>query len=182
MRKRPGYEHHKTSSYGAGPHTPITQRSPDGRPFEKPRPKNRTLLSLNGSDSAALEMLPGIGPVLAARIIRYREKLGGFYQRSQLREVYGIDDSLFAFIAPFFETSPSASALKKIDLNSVSLDNLRQHPYLRWEKAKAIVRYRESNGPFTSVSDLEKIIALDTTTLSRLLPYVVVKATTLSTN
>ncbi|NDF99641.1 MAG: helix-hairpin-helix domain-containing protein, partial [Chitinophagia bacterium] len=74
-------------------------------------------MSLNESDSVSLEKLPGIGPVLASRIIRYREKLGGFYHRSQLREVYGIDDSLYAFLEPFIETGAEDRLLKKIDLN-----------------------------------------------------------------
>jgi competence ComEA-like helix-hairpin-helix protein len=139
-------------------------------------------LALNGSDSAALEKLPGIGPVLASRIIRYREKLGGFYHRSQLREVYGIDDSLYAFIEHFIETNPAEGSLKKMDINTATLETLRQHPYLRWEKAKAIIRYREANGPFANVRDLEKILTLDTLTIRRLLPYVVVNATTPPTN
>lgn len=132
----------------------------------------RMALSLNGSDSASLERLPGIGPVLASRIIRYREKLGGFHSKHQLQEVYGIDDTLFAFVEKFIEVSAEDASLKKIDLNTATLETLRQHPYLRWEKARAIIRYREANGPFTSVRDLEKILPLDSTTLLRLLPYV----------
>jgi len=150
--------------------------------FKTLRPDSYKPLPLNESDSAALEKLPGIGPVLASRIIRYREKLGGFYHRSQLREVYGIDDSLYAFIEHFIETNPAEGSLKKMDINTATLETLRQHPYLRWEKAKAIIRYREANGPFASVRDLEKILTLDTLTIRRLLPYVVVNATTPPTN
>jgi competence ComEA-like helix-hairpin-helix protein len=69
-----------------------------------------------------------------------------------------------------------------MDINTATLETLRQHPYLRWEKAKAIIRYREANGPFANVRDLEKILTLDTLTIRRLLPYVVVNATTLPTN
>lgn len=144
--------------------------------YKKPPHRTYKALSLNQADSVSLEKLPGLGPVLSSRIIRYRDKLGGFHHISQLREVYGIDDSLFAFLEPLIEISQEEKHLKKIDLNTATLEMLRQHPYLRWEKAKAIIRYREANGPFVCVGDLEKIIALDTATIRRLLPYVQVNA------
>lgn len=180
---RPARSHHNSYEQGAyrsRVYTDTGQRTE--KAFKTPRQVIYKPLPLNGSDSAALEKLPGIGPVLASRIIRYREKLGGFYHRSQLREVYGIDDSLYAFIEHFIETNPVEGSLKKMDLNTATLETLRQHPYLRWVKAKAIIRYREANGPFTNVRDLEKILTLDTLTIRRLLPYVVVNATTLPTN
>jgi competence ComEA-like helix-hairpin-helix protein len=180
---RPARSHHNSyaqDNYRSRVYTENGQRTE--KAFKTPRPDIHKPLPLNESDSAALEKLPGIGPVLASRIIRYREKLGGFYHRSQLREVYGIDDSLYAFIEHFMETNPTEGSLKKMDINTATLETLRQHPYLRWEKAKAIIRYREANGPFTNVRDLEKILTLDTLTIRRLLPYAVVNATTLPTN
>ncbi len=164
--------------------------------------RNPVALSLNGADSAALEQLPGIGPVLASRIVRYREKLGGFYNVAQLREVYGISDSLYLFLEPYWaplfqENTGSADkidagsgtkvagvgsannndavaskAIRKININTEPLHVLSKHPYLLFKNALAIVRYREANGPFSSPRDLEKIRALDSTTLSKLLPYV----------
>jgi competence ComEA-like helix-hairpin-helix protein len=180
---RPARSHHNTYvqyTYRSRVYAENEQRTE--KAFKNSRPDSYKPLPLNESDSAALEKLPGIGPVLASRIIRYREKLGGFYHRSQLREVYGIDDSLYAFIEHFIETNPAEGSLKKMDINTATLETLRQHPYLRWEKAKAIIRYREANGPFANVRDLEKILTLDTLTIRRLLPYVVVNATTPPTN
>jgi competence ComEA-like helix-hairpin-helix protein len=127
---------------------------------------------LNTADSASLERLPGIGPVLASRIIRYREKLGGFHQKEQLREVYGISDSLYSLLEPLVKEIPGNAQTRKIDINRISLDTLRQHPYLRWDKAKAIIRYREANGPFRSEKELRNIWTLDSSTLARLLPYI----------
>lgn len=129
-------------------------------------------ISLNNADSASFERLPGIGPVLASRIIRYREKLGGFYQTSQLREVYGISDSLYTLLEPLLKEISGNAQTRKIDINRISFDTLRQHPYLRWDKAKAIIRYREANGPFRSEKDLRNIWTLDSSTLARLLPYI----------
>ena len=73
---------------------------------QKQRPmikKENMRVNLNAVDSMALEMLPGIGPILSARIIRYRNKLGGFYAVAQLKEVYGISDSTFEKISPKME-------------------------------------------------------------------------------
>lgn len=174
---------YSTSRYPAYKPRKNTLSPPERRASDNPAPQKNyagryTPLSLNSSDSASLERLPGIGPVLAARIVRYREKLGGFYNSAQLKEVYGIDDTLYSFVGPFLETTAARSTLTKIDLNNATLETLRQHPYLRWEKARAIIRYREANGPFTSVSDLEKIYLLDTATIRRLTPYVQVNAAT----
>lgn len=133
-------------------------------------PKKATLvISLNSSDSIAWEQLPGIGPVLAARIIKYREKLGGFHSTPQLKEVFGITDSVYEKIAPSIKTQDEK--LLKIDINKASLDELKKHPYLRWVIANAIVRYREANGRFQSTEDLKKIWSISPATILKIEPY-----------
>lgn len=127
--------------------------------------------SLNKSDSAAFEELPGIGPVLATRIVRYREKLGGFYSKKQLREVYGISDSVYALIEPLISLGADSANVIKLDINNAPVETLQGHPYLRWDKAKAIVNYRKANGPYRSVHDLEKIWTMNKKDVERLLPY-----------
>jgi competence ComEA-like helix-hairpin-helix protein len=134
-------------------------------------------VSLNASDSTLWEQLPGIGPVLAARIIKYRDKLGGFHSVTQLREVYGIADSVYEKISPVIKTDHQA--LHKIDLNKASLEELNSHPYLRWKIAQAIIRYREANGPFQSLEDLKKIWSLSAETILKIEPYLLVETDSL---
>jgi competence ComEA-like helix-hairpin-helix protein len=129
-------------------------------------------ISLNASDSMSWEQLPGIGPVLAARIIKYREKLGGFHSVSQLKEVYGITDSVYEKISPVIKTDQGT--VKKIDLNNSSLEELKKHPYLRWQTASAIFRYREANGRFNSLEDLNKIWSLSPETILKIEPYLII--------
>jgi competence ComEA-like helix-hairpin-helix protein len=129
-------------------------------------------ISLNSADSMSWEQLPGIGPVLAARIVKYREKLGGFHSLSQLKEVYGITDSVYEKIGPLIKTDKGT--VKKIDLNNSSLEELKKHPYLRWQTASAIIRYREANGIFHSLEDLNKIWSLTPETLLKIIPYFMV--------
>ncbi|NDE78729.1 MAG: helix-hairpin-helix domain-containing protein [Chitinophagaceae bacterium] len=82
----------------------------------KPNRTPTLVISLENADSAALEKMPGIGPVLSARIIKYRDKLGGFYEVDQLREVYGLSDSVFSKIAPLLRLN--GNNIKKIDINN----------------------------------------------------------------
>ena len=45
------------------------------------------------------------------------------------------------------------------------------HPYITWKQANAIVKYRKNHGPFNSISDLEKMIALNPEFISKIFPY-----------
>src|SRR3569833_3197280 len=57
---------------------------------------SNVVIELNSADSAKLTELKGIGPSFARRIINYRNRLGGFINKEQLKEVYGMDDDRYA--------------------------------------------------------------------------------------
>ena len=79
------------------------ERSPEpGRPPEvQPAPTaDAPTLDLNSADARALDALPGIGPVLAERILRERRRLGGFRSTEELLAVPGIGPRLYERIAP----------------------------------------------------------------------------------
>ncbi|MFM1857432.1 MAG: hypothetical protein RLZ05_492 [Bacteroidota bacterium] len=137
----------------------------------KPNRKPTLVISLDNADSVVLEKLPGIGPVLSARIIKFRDKLGGFYEVDQLREVYGLSDSVFSKIAPLLRLE--GNRIKKIAINSASEEELRKHPYLQWKLAKQLIKFREAHGSFEEVKDLEEIWGLDRDKLKKLIPYLV---------
>lgn len=146
---------------------------------ERPRQKKTPFeLSLNQADSSDWEQLPGIGPVLAARIVKYREKLGGFHSPSQLKEVFGITDTVYEKIAPRIGSSPAT--LQKIDINHATIEDLKKHPYIRWETAKAIVRYREAHGYFHSLESLKGIWNISPETIAKIAPYLLASADSLS--
>lgn len=131
--------------------------------------KTPSLIPINLSDSADWEGLPGIGPVLASRIIRYRNRLGGFYAAEQLREVYGLADSVIDRISPYLQMD--STVLQKININKVSLEELRSHPYLKGEFAKAIIVYREAHGPFHRSDQLHEIWNLSLDLIAKIRPY-----------
>lgn len=125
---------------------------------------------INRMDSADWERLPGIGPVLAQRIVRFREGLGGFGAVEQLAEVYGIRDSLFQALKPRLSVAPGFQP-PGLSLNGASQELMEKHPYLGRRLARLIVAYRQQHGPFTNVEDLLAIPLVDTALLKKLRPY-----------
>jgi competence protein ComEA len=87
-----------------------------------------TTVNINAGDSSDFEKLPGIGPVLARRIVRYRVLLGGFYATVQLKEVYGITDSLYTALIPRLTTD--TTLLARINVNTATEKELARHPYI----------------------------------------------------
>jgi competence protein ComEA len=113
------------------------------------------MVEINTADTSAFIALPGIGNKLALRIVNFREKLGGFYSVDQIREIYGLPDSIFQKIKPFFKLG--VSPVRKFNINTATKDELKSHPYLKWNLANAIVEYRTQHGNFSSLEDLKKI-------------------------
>ncbi|MBS1567185.1 MAG: helix-hairpin-helix domain-containing protein [Bacteroidetes bacterium] len=126
-------------------------------------------IDINTADTTLLIALPGIGSRLANRIIHFREKLGGFCRVEQVRETYALPDSVFLQIKDWLVCD--SNAVHRIDINSADVNMLRQHPYIRWNIAQAIVSYRALHGSFKNVDDLLKIEIITTEELQRMRPY-----------
>lgn len=124
--------------------------------------------SINTQDQETWKSLYGIGPAYAERIVKYQKWLGGFHSKEQIKEVYGITDSLYNELKPFLlDDEP----FKRININTVSLDELGRHPYIYWDQAKLLLNYRKHHGDFQSVLDIYKIKELDREQIDKLLPY-----------
>jgi competence protein ComEA len=116
--------------------------------------RKRQVLELNTCDSAALEGLPGIGPILARRIIKYRNLIGGFAASDQLREVYGLSDSTFNIISK--RVRADSSLVEKIDLNKADYKRITRLPYLEKYDVTAILKFRELQGRIVNLDELIK--------------------------
>jgi len=138
-------------------------RKPNYR-FRKP-----LKVDVNKATAESFQKLYGIGPAYSKRIVKFREALGGFSAVHQVSEVYGMPDSTFQSILPNLEISPVI--LHKMDLNTVSKDDLAMHPYLHWKQAKIIVAYRDMHGPFNHFDDLKKIHGLEQDMIEKMKPY-----------
>ena len=130
----------------------------------KSRPANP--LDLNSADSTELVRLPGIGPATALKILRYRERLGGYSDIRQLTEIEGLPDSLIKW---FIITD--TIALSKIAVNKATLTELRRHPYLDFYQARAIVEFRNERGNIKGPEQLSFIEEFSAQDLERLMPY-----------
>lgn len=126
-------------------------------------------IEINSADSATLTMVRGIGPSFASRIIKYRNKLGGFVSIQQLKEVYGIDSAKFKQLAP--QLHVNAKNIHKIDINACGLDDIRFFPYLKYKQASAIIAYRNQHGNFSNATDLNKIAILNPEIIQKITPY-----------
>jgi DNA uptake protein ComE-like DNA-binding protein len=134
--------------------------------FYKPR---LSPIDINLADTTAFIALPGIGSRLADRIIRFREKLGGFHSIDQISEVYGLADTVFQQIRPLLQKPPFA--IKRININTAGLNELKAHPYIRYAIANSIVRYRDQHGAYTDLEDLKKIMLITEEIYNRIFPY-----------
>ncbi|MEQ1553354.1 MAG: helix-hairpin-helix domain-containing protein [Ferruginibacter sp.] len=136
------------------------------KPYEK---KAVALVDINLGDSLAYDALPGIGGGYAKRIIKFRDKLGGFYKVEQIAETFGLPDSTYQKIKPFLKISNNN--IRKININTCTEDELKTHPYIRWQLAKLITEYKKQHGNYTSLGDLKKIMIIDEEVYNKIVPY-----------
>lgn len=128
------------------------------------------LLDINQADSAAFRRLKGIGPVFAARIVKYRESLGGFYDPAQLKEVYGLTAELFKAIQASLILK-EGFVTRKIPINTVLETDLIKHPYFNKKTVQILLNYRAEHGPFKNIADLNIIYAFDSNFLRKIESY-----------
>ena len=130
---------------------------------------SRQPIDINRADSAELLPLPGIGPVFASRLIKYRDLLGGYASVDQLKEVYGISTETIDRITDRIVID--TTLLIKLDLNTATFSELLRHPYLEYEYVKAIVNYRDFKGNIRSLHELQENFILQDSVMKKVIPY-----------
>lgn len=131
-------------------------------------------VNLNQSDTLDFVKIRGIGPVYAKRIIEYREKLGGFYSKEQIKEVYGISDSLYAYIEHNLVLEEEYT-LKKLNINTLSAYELSKHPYINWRVAEIIVNNRGKKKKYKDKEEILKKGLLNEFLYAKIAPYLSVE-------
>ena len=128
-----------------------------------------SIIDVNSADTTAFISLPGIGSKLAARIITFREKLGGFYSVEQIGETYGLPDSTFQKVKQWLKLdNPS---VKKININTATVDEMKTHPYIKYGLANPIVAYRNEHGAFSKIEDIKNVMAVTDDIYKKIAPY-----------
>ncbi len=133
---------------------------------------NNYSVDINAASQEEWESLKGIGPVLTSRIIKFREKLGGFISIDQVKETYGLPDSTFQKIRS--RLILKAPVITRLNINQLGMEQLASHPYIRYKTAKAIIAYREQHGLYQSTQDLQKIESISSEIYTKIEKYLTI--------
>ena len=155
---------------------PFNQKFPDRAPYPVSKfarkPAHLVAFDLNSADTTQLMQIRGIGRGLSARVVEYRNRLGGFVRAEQLAEIYSLRDApdlvdslrKYTFVTGSFAPAP-------IDVNNAPFELLQAHPYVGKRLARVLVAYRQQHGPFHQAADLRQIRILDEAAFTKLQPY-----------
>lgn len=124
-----------------------------------------TVVDLNLADTTELKKIPGIGSAISRMIVAYRRKLGGFYDVRQLAEININAERLLPWL------SADRQDIKRIRVNSSSVESLSRHPYINFYQAKAIVEYRNRHGSVPSLKPFLLYEEFSEKDIERISPY-----------
>lgn len=121
---------------------------------------------LNTADTTTLRQVPGIGIYFAKEIVRYGQRLGGYVSVDQLDEIADFPQASKKYFV-IQQANP-----KKLNVNQLTLQQLRRHPYINYYQARAIKEYCRLHGPLKSLDDLRLSRDFPPEVIQRLAPYV----------
>ena len=125
---------------------------------------------LNTATAEDLRQVSGIGEKLSARIIKFRDRLGGFLVEEQLQDVYGLEADVVERALNEFKVVTKPDILK-INVNTATAEELSKLIYLQKHVAKSIVNYRNLNGSINSLNELVKIEEFPSERINRIALY-----------
>ena len=128
--------------------------------------KEGEFVDLALADTTALRKVPGIGPYFARKIVQYRERLGGYVSLQQLDEIENFPEESKRYLAI------GKAAPRRLNVNTLSLEELKRHPYINFYQAKAIADYRRLHGKIKNLNELRLSKDFPQAAIDRLIPYV----------
>ena len=139
----------------------------DSATYQRPiKIKETEHIVLNTADTTSLVTIPGIGPYYARKIVQYGNRLGGYVSVDQLDEIEDFPTEAKKYLVI------NNPAPKKLNVNQLSLNELKRHPYINFYRAKAITDYRRLHGAIKSLNDLRLLKDFTPDIIKRLTPYV----------
>lgn len=149
---------------------PDSIQRPVFKPFVSEARASPVIFNLNDADTTQLIAIYGIGSRLSRRIIAYREKLGGFVNQGQLKEVWGLDTATVRRLTQKTYIHPGYVP-RKLNINTAGDKELSTHPYISIVIAKAIVAYRFQHGNFAAVDDICGLQIVKREDADKIIPY-----------
>ena len=130
-------------------------------------------MDINLADSATFTLLRGLGPVLSARIVKYRRAKGGFDSIGEVKRIYGISEELYAQISTSLVLLKRATVssdieypeikdsveeyLLDLDINTITVTELEKIRGIGPYFANAIVGLRENLSGYATLDQLKSI-------------------------
>ncbi len=142
----------------------------DLSPWEAP-------VEINTADSARLRAVVGIGKKTVVELLKYRQRLGGFYRVEQLAEVRGVTEQNYEKILQ--QICCDSNEIQKIDINFASPNELQRHPYIGPRTLRRLLKQRELKGGWNSTREMIEQNILTEEEAARLRPYLVFGADSL---
>ena len=148
------------------------KRNASARVVQKKQRYNEVplIIDINTADTTEFKRLYGIGSGYSRQIVSFREALGGFHSVDQLKDMYGMKDSLFLQIKSFLHVSDTVT-LESISINIATFKQLNAHPYISYELTKEILSAKSKYGKFKKADDLKRLKLIDSVTIQKLVPY-----------
>ena len=155
----------------------LSQNNDENKPFAKPKLQP---IDVNTATAEQWKSLPMIGDVLSNRIVKYRDKMGGFTSLEQVKKTYGLSDSTYQIILPYLrlssaKTSSQISSSQKININTATINELRTNPVITSDVAEAIVVFRQQHGKYSTVDDIKKIVFIKEEMFQKIAPFLTVE-------
>ena len=118
------------------------------------------------ADTSMLKTVPGIGSYFARRIYDYGQRLGGYVSLNQLDEIEDFPKEAKQYL------TLGTSTVRKVNINTASLNDLKRHPYINYYQARTITDYRRQYGTITDLQQLRLSPDFTPEAIERLRPYV----------
>ncbi len=146
---------------------------PDVVKKKKDIPKEKVLIKipLNGSTAEDWMKLRGIGPTLSARIVKYRDKLGGFANVEQLKDVYNLPDSTFNSIYGQIELNNS---IVKKSIQELNFKELISHPYINKSIAGKLISKKDRNEKFNNWQEFQNYLKITPKEVENIKQYFII--------
>ena len=144
----------------------------DDKPVQKQYSVTKAveIKDLNEATAEELQRINGIGEKLSARIIKFRDRLGGFMADDQLYEVYYLEPEVAERVLKKFKVIKKPEIVK-INVNTATAEELSKLIYIQKDIAERIVNYRNLNGSINSFNELINIEGFPSERIERISLY-----------